>query len=182
MTTFRYALWLMVTGLCLICPSVNADQTDARLDSLFAQLKSLTDHRHGTELSNLIWSIWLEVDDIEARQHLHDGMIARDRGESGSALQHFSNLIQRSPGFAEGWNRRATLHYLRGDYAASARDIKQTLLLEPRHFGALSGLGLIMMRLRAPDAAIVAFEKALAVNPHAANVRYHLERLRNLVQ
>ena len=142
----------------------------------------ITDHRHGTELSNLIWEIWLEVDDIEARQRLHDGMIAMDRGEFGSALQHFSSLIQRSPGFAEGWNRRATLHYLQGDYASSARDIKQTLLLEPRHFGALSGLGLIMMRLREPDAAIVAFEKALVVNPHVANVRYHLERLRNLVQ
>jgi tetratricopeptide (TPR) repeat protein len=109
-------------------------------------------------------------------------MIAMDRGEFRSALQHFSSLIQRSPGFAEGWNRRATLHYLRGNYASSARDIKQTLLLEPRHFGALSGLGLIMIRLREPDAAIVAFEKALAVNPHAANVRYHLERLRDLVQ
>lgn len=182
MTAFRYTLWLIMTGLCLISPSANADQTDARLDPLFAQLKSITDHRHGTELSNLIWAIWLEVDDIEVRQRLHDGMIAMDGGEFGSALQHFSSLIQRSPGFAEGWNRRATLHYLRGDYASSARDIKQTLLLEPRHFGALSGLGLIMIRLREPDAAIIAFEKALAVNPHAANVRYHLERLRNLVQ
>ena len=182
MTAFRYALWLIMTGLYLINPSANADQTDARLDPLFAQLKSITDHRHGTELSNLIWAIWLEVDDIEARQRLHDGMMAMDQGEFESALQHFSSLIQRSPGFAEGWNRRATLHYLRGDYAASARDIKQTLLLEPRHFGALSGLGLIMIRLREPDAAIIAFEKALAVNPHAANVRYHLKRLRNLVQ
>ena len=182
MTAFRYALWLIMTGLYLISPSANADQTDARLDPLFAQLKSITDHRHATELSNLIWAIWLEVDDIEARQRLHDGMIAMDQGEFESALQHFSSLIQRSPGFAEGWNRRATLHYLRGDYASSARDIKQTLLLEPRHFGALSGLGLIMIRLREPDAAIIAFEKALAVNPHAANVRYHLKRLRNLVQ
>jgi tetratricopeptide (TPR) repeat protein len=172
----------MVTGLCSISPSANADQTDARLDPLFAQLQSITDHRHGTELSNLIWEIWLEVDDIEARQRLHDSMIAMDRGEFGSALQHFSSLIQRSPGFAEGWNRRATLHYLQGDYASSARDIKQTLLLEPRHFGALSGLGLIMMRLREPDAAIVAFEKALVMNPHVANVHYHLERLRNFVQ
>ena len=182
MTAFRYALWLMLTGLRLVSPGANADQTDPRLDSLFAQLKFITDHRHGTELSNLIWDIWLQVDDIEAQQRLQDGMIAMDRGQFGSALQHFSSLIQRSPGFAEGWNRRATLHYLRGDYASSTRDIKQTLLLEPRHFGALSGLGLIMMRLREPDAAIIAFEKSLAVNPHAANVRYHLERLRKLVQ
>ncbi|HIL19325.1 MAG TPA: hypothetical protein EYG12_08805, partial [Gammaproteobacteria bacterium] len=71
MTAFRYALWLMVTGLCSISPSANADQTDARLDPLFAQLQSITDHRHGIELSNLIWDIWLEIDDIEARQRLH---------------------------------------------------------------------------------------------------------------
>ena len=111
MTTFRYALWLMMTGLCSISPSANADQTDARLDPLFAQLKSITDHRHGAELSSLIWAIWLEIDDIEARQRLRDGMIAMDRGEFRSALQHFSSLIQRSPGFAVGWNRRATLHF-----------------------------------------------------------------------
>ena len=154
------------------------------LNDLLVRLQSAADAEAAQQIEHSIWEIWCQFDDgNEHINHLMERaalMVRQQRLEH--ALVLCNTVIELAPEFAEGWNRRATLHYLRGDYASSARDIKQTLLLEPRHFGALSGLGLIMIRLRAPDAAIVAFEKALAVNPHAANVRYHLKRLRNLVQ
>ncbi|MEQ9198690.1 MAG: hypothetical protein RLN80_01795, partial [Rhodospirillales bacterium] len=74
--------------------------------------------------------------------------------------------------------KRATLYYLMGDYDRSVLDIQKTLELEPRHFGALSGLGLINMALDRKDAAIAAFEQTIAVNPHAAGARQNIELLR----
>jgi tetratricopeptide (TPR) repeat protein len=98
------------------------------------------------------------------------------------AIVSFNRLIARSPDFAEAWNRRATLHYLMGNDAASIKDIEQTLALEPRHFGALSGLGLIMMRNQRPGVALRSFEAALELHPHLPAARAHLEPLRELLE
>ena len=94
------------------------------------------------------------------------------------AVLSFNRLVEREPGFAEAWNRRATLHYLMGNYAASIDDIEHTLELEPRHFGALSGLGLIMLGLDRPAAALRSFEAALAVHPYLPGARTHIVELR----
>ena len=82
------------------------------------------------------------------------------------------------PDFAEAWNKRATVHYLMGDYVASVHDIQQTLALERRHFGALSGLGMIYEAIGRPSAALRSFEAALAINPHLDATRQRIEELR----
>jgi len=181
MTANRVALALVLAASILFNAHAVADQTDARLDPLFAQLAESSDSALGNQLSVAIWSIWMQVDNRESERHLHLGVTSMDRGNYGAALEHFSRVIENTPAFAEGWNRRATVHYLRGDYIQSARDIKETLLLEPRHFGALAGLGMVMMQLSAPTAAITAFERALIVNPHLYDVRFYLERLQHML-
>jgi tetratricopeptide (TPR) repeat protein len=87
-------------------------------------------------------------------------------------------MVERAPEFAEGWNKRATVHFLMGNWQASVRDIRQTLALEPRHFGALFGLGMIYDALEQPEAALRSFEATLALNPHSDSTRQRIEQLR----
>jgi tetratricopeptide (TPR) repeat protein len=94
------------------------------------------------------------------------------------ALELFDAITLGRPDFAEGWNKRATVLYMLGAHERSAEDVAKVLALEPRHFGALSGLGLINMELERPDAAIEAFERALKVHPHLPGVKQRVEMLR----
>jgi tetratricopeptide (TPR) repeat protein len=94
------------------------------------------------------------------------------------ALEYFDRLVEHAPGFAEGWNKRATVYYLMENYEASVLDIERTLELEPRHFGALSGLGMIYDAIGEPAAALRSFEAAVAINPHLDGARQRIEALR----
>jgi tetratricopeptide (TPR) repeat protein len=99
-------------------------------------------------------------------------------GQLKDARQAFNEIVEMAPGFAEGWNKRATIHYLLKDYSASVKDIAQTLRLEPKHFGALSGLGLINAALGRHQAAVKAFEQALIIHPHMRGARQHIKILK----
>ena len=88
-------------------------------------------------------------------------------------------MIDSTPDFAEGWNKRATLHYLLGDNDSSVADIRETLIREPRHFGAISGLGLIFMRQNNFEAALHAFEQVLIISPGSASAKSNVEYIRN---
>jgi tetratricopeptide (TPR) repeat protein len=93
------------------------------------------------------------------------------------ALDILDQVVILQPAYAEAWNKRATVHFLLDDYGSSLGDIRQTLALEPRHFGALSGLGLIFEAMDRNEEAIRAFKRALEVNPQLDKVRESLERL-----
>lgn len=154
-----------------------ADQADHRLDVLFEQLRS-GGARQALAVEQKIWQIWIASDDWVAKQLMRQGIGAMAKDDLEAARQVFDRLIDRSPGFAEGWNKRATVHYLMGDYQASVLDIQRTLELEPRHFGALSGLGLIYDAIEEPSAALRSFEAALAIHPHLAGTRQRIGELR----
>ena len=94
------------------------------------------------------------------------------------ALEIFNELIAADPGFAEAWNKRATLHFMMGEIEKSRADVERTLDLEPRHFGALSGLGQIELLSGDREGALKAFENALDTNPHLPGARRMIERLR----
>ena len=106
------------------------------------------------------------------------GLAQMSTGEYADAVATFSEMIQLDAGFAEAWNKRATVYYLMGEYGSSVKDIDRTLELEPRHFGAISGMGLIFLQLGDEVGALDAFEKVLEIHPHARGARFHVERLR----
>jgi tetratricopeptide (TPR) repeat protein len=164
-------IFLVIGGTAL------ADQNDPRLDALFEKLKTAPTDELAHEIELVIWHIWSEPQTAGGRVLFRQGMQYMDEGKNDKALESFDALVQIEPEFAEGWNRRATVHYLMGDFDASIADIEHTLALEPRHFGALSGLGLIYDALDQKKAALKAFRAALAIHPHLAGIRQRAKEL-----
>ena len=165
----------IVALLALGGAAASADQTDRRLDGLFKQLKETKDDDEARGLESQIWAIWTRSDNEDVNQLMEAGSLAMAGQKFEIALKAFNRIIELAPNFAEGWNKRATLYYLMGNYPASLADIKRTLELEPRHFGALSGLGIILQELGDDRHALDAFRRALAIHPR-------LERIPDLVK
>jgi tetratricopeptide (TPR) repeat protein len=117
------------------------------LDDLFARLHEATTPAEIEALQEGIWQIWLMTGHPLLDKHLEAGMRAMAAGDYTLAIQEFTFLVEASPEYAEGWNKRATAYYLRGEYKASLDDARQTLRLEPRHFGALSGRATMLLHL-----------------------------------
>ena len=158
--------------------AVRSDQRDARLDPLFARLQSTPSDQEAQAIEQRIWLIWSEAGDPQIDLLLQEGVLAMSQARYPVALERFDRTVAQAPGFAEGWNKRATLHYLMGDFRASVLDIQRTLDLEPRHFGALSGLGLIYDALDRPAAALRSFEAAFTINPHLQSIELRIIELR----
>ncbi len=155
-----------------------ADQRDGRLPALFAALLDAPDPHAAQALEAEIWTIWYEHDDRAIVLLMRQGRGAMVRRDFTGALRSFDQVVKIAPGYAEGWNARATLYYLMGEHQASLADIEKTLALEPRHFGALSGRGLVFVALERWEAALEAFEAALAVNPQMPGPRMNAEAIR----
>ena len=154
-----------------------ADQADPRLPILFGRLHAAAPAQaHSVEQA--IWAIWLETPDSEVNALMSRALGHMGEGELEQAIAVLGAVVERAPGFAEGWNKRAIAHFLNEDYAASVSDIHKTLDLEPRHFGAISGLGLIFMRRNDLPSALKAFERVLEIYPHAQGARSHVELIR----
>lgn len=165
--------------LILTAPVVPAfgDQNDARLAGLFDDLKAARDAGEGQKISTQIWEIWTEHGDDQIDLVMAHGIVAMNLGSMERALQAFNVVVELAPEFAEGWNKRATVLYYMDNFDGSARDIKKTLALEPRHFGALSGLGLVSLAIGRDEAALEAFEKALEINPHMPHAQKQVKTL-----
>lgn len=163
--------------LCLYGHSARGDQTDPRLPELFAQLASSEDVARSQAIEREIWGIWLTTNRAEIAALLDEGVRAMGGGDIAVAIERFDKIIEQAPDFAEGWNKRATALYLKQDYAGSMRDIERTLALEPRHFGAISGMGLILMATGDRYGAMNAFEQVLKINPTSISARHHLREL-----
>jgi len=158
--------------------SVVADQSNPKLDILFERLKATDDAAEARAVEHAIWRIWLRPDNGEVEGHLALGMAAMNAGAYAESLEWFDKIVGTQPDYAEGWNKRATVFYLLGDYDRSIGDIERTLALEPRHFGALSGLGLILETMGDRDAALEAWDRALAIHPHLTGARQRVEEIR----
>src|ERR1700709_282249 len=150
-------------------PKVGADRGKG-LDFLFGALKAAPDEASAKHVEARIWALWMQTPSDTAALLMMRAKAAMDAKQLDIALKLLDSVVKLRPDYVEGWNRRATLYYLKNDYVRSLQDIEQVLVREPRHFGALAGLGMIMQDLGDEKRALDAFRKALAVNPHLEKV------------
>lgn len=147
-----------------------------KLDSLFEELKD-ADARAASRIEREIWNEWSKSGSPAMDLLLQRGRDAMAAGETAAAIEHFTALTDHAPEFAEGWNARATAYFQAGELGPSVNDIAKTLTLNPRHFGALSGLGMIFEQLEQPEKALEAYKAALAIHPRLQGVIEAVERL-----
>ena len=126
-----------------------------------------------------IWNDWINghANDAEKEQ-MRAGLQAMERRDLAAAEKLFSELVETNPAFVEAWNKRATIRFMRGDLSGSESDVIQVLTLEPRHFGAISGLGLISLQQDNPEKALRAYEILLRVHPFSQDARRFVPELR----
>lgn len=153
-----------------------------RLNTLFADLKAADSEDSAQTIEQQIWAAWMDsgsatIDLLVTRAG--EAMKAKD---NGLAMQLLDTVVELKPDYAEGWNRRATLHYVMKNYGESLGDIQRTLALEPRHFGAMSGLGSIFRILGDDEAAFEIYSRALEVHPYLKGARSAVEDLKDSVE
>ena len=125
-----------------------------------------------------LWAIWLRSGNAEVDRLLQRGIELTEHGRFRDAVQVFSDVIARDPSFAEGWNKRATVYYLMGEYDQSLADCEEVVRRNPIHFGALAGFGLNHLRKGELERAAEYFERALAVNPNLESIEAALAEIR----
>ncbi len=135
------------------------------LDGLFHMLKRTTDKKLSDRISERIWSIWQTSDSRSIDLLMTWARGAMQRRQFAVALDLLDQLVVIRPDYAEGWNQRATLHFVMKNYGKSIADIERTLALEPRHYGALAGLAAIQQTLGQDKAALATWYKALEIYP-----------------
>jgi tetratricopeptide (TPR) repeat protein len=150
-------------------PKVGGDKTK-NLDFLFGALKVAPDEASARHVEARIWAAWVQTPSDTVALLMSRSKAALDAHQNEVALKLLDAVIKLRPDYVEAWNRRATLYYLQNDYARSLADIQQVLAREPRHFGALAGLGMIMQDLGEEKRALEAFRKALDVDPYLEKV------------
>jgi len=145
-------------------PSEDASARARQLDDLFARLGAAKAQEDGEGIVAQIWKLWQQSGTSELDAALERAILIMGRAPA-LAMPVLDDIVARAPNWAEGWNKRATALYLMGEYDRSLADIDRVLVLEPRHFGALAGLGLIRIEKGEIREALAAFRRALAVNP-----------------
>lgn len=178
----NFMQWLATAATLTFVVPVQGGQNDPRLDTLFTELRDAQTKEDAAPVEENIWKIWLLSGSGDVDAYMLRGLQAMGIGDNAAALAAFDQVVAALPDFAEGWNKRATVNYLLGRFDASVIDIQKTLVLEPRHFGALSGLALINLALGREREALKAFEAALRVHPHLPGAETHIRELREKIR
>ena len=151
-------------------PRVSRGDRTKNLDFLFEALKVAPDADAAKLVESRIWALWFASGSDTADLMMSRVKTATDEKDTKLALQLLDAVIELRPEYVEAWNRRATIHFSNKDYGRSLADIRQVLAREPRHFGALTGLGVIMQEFNEDKLALEAFRKALAIHPRLPRV------------
>jgi tetratricopeptide (TPR) repeat protein len=163
-------------------PKVARGDRTKNFDFLFEALKVAPDADSAKLVEGRIWALWLASGSDTADLLMTRAKTAADEKDANLAARLLDSVIELKPDYIEAWNRRATLHFANKDYGSSLADIRQVLAREPRHFGALTGLGVIMQELGEDKLALEAFRKALVVNPHLQKVPEFVKTLTEKVE
>lgn len=162
----RLALLLSLLPLPALadgCPV--APDNSAALDPLYEQLREAGTELEARRITNRMWSYWDDAPDEPSQEMLDEGMRARSQYDFLRALDRFDALVGYCPHYAEGYNQRAFVNFLRQDYAAALPDLDRALELNPRHVGALSGRALTLIALGREAEGQAALRAALEINP-----------------
>lgn len=146
------------------------------LNELFTRLEVAPLEEAG-RIEREIWLEWSKSGSPAMDLLLQRGRDAMDAGDVPGAIEHLTALVDHAPEFAEGWNARATAYFMAGEFGPSIDDIARTLALNPRHFGALAGLGMIFEEIDKPEKALEVYRTALAIHPNMTGVLDSVERL-----
>lgn len=158
---------LLVAGVLLAgTVAVAAESTrDTLLEQHFAELKQAQDEQSAREIEQEIWKLWMISGNSDIDALMQQALEARRWGDYDKALRLIDRVTDIDAGYAEAWNQRATIHFLRGDYEQSLADVARTLELEPRHFGAMAGRGVIRLRQGKSALAIQNIKAAMDYHP-----------------
>jgi tetratricopeptide (TPR) repeat protein len=149
------------------------------LDFLFEALKAAPDADTAKQVENRIWALWIASGSDTANLLMTRAKAATDAKDYELAIKLLDSIVEIKPDYVEAWNQRATIHYMRKEFGQAMEDIRQVLIREPRHFGAISGLGMILHEFGDDKRALDAFRKALEIHPHLQKIP---DLVKNLTQ
>ena len=165
------SFWLMIASI------LNASSTT---QTLLDQLKRAQSMDEAGPIVDKLWKEWTSAHKNSDEEALmSEGLVAMSEGNLDRAENIFTKLIELNPSFTEAWNKRATLRFMLWDFEGSLKDVEKVLTLEPRHFGALSGLGMIHLRLGDPERALKAYEDLVNIFPSNADAVQKIITLKN---
>ena len=170
----------------LIFNNVSAETRDNKLNNLFKLLKN-SENTESVEIENKIWKIWITHPSEDRRGYrltelLAQGSLLINQRKFNKAYGLFSQIILEDPKWAEAWNKRATVLYIMGNYEQSQNDINEVLKLEKRHFGALSGQGLVQIKLKNYKKAIESYEEVEKLHPSMEAPKVMIPRIKKLIK
>ena len=171
----------LIILIILFSNFAQADQKDERLIELFDKLFLSTNNMEASKLLFNIWNIWSIADNQETQIIFDEANQFMDVGELDNAIELFTKVVMQSPEFAEGWNKRATVYFLKGELNKSISDIEKTLNLEPRHFGALDGLAEIYLMQDDLVGAAVIYRRILEIIPSSKKSQDRLKLINDLL-
>ena len=165
------SFWLLIASI------LNASSTT---QTLLDQLKRAQSMDEAGPIVDKLWREWTSAHKNSDEEALmSEGLVAMSEGNLDRAENIFTKLIELNPSFTEAWNKRATLRFMLWDFEGSLKDVEKVLTLEPRHFGALSGLGMIHLRLGDPERALKAYEDLVNIFPSNADAVQKIITLKN---
>jgi tetratricopeptide (TPR) repeat protein len=175
---FKRPVTAALVACCLAGP-VAAQEQD--LDDLFSALKT-AEGESAEAIESRIWEEWSKSGSPAMDLLLERGRESMEAGDTRGAIEHFTALIDHAPDFAEGYNGRATAYFQEGLFGPSLEDIRQVLVRNPRHFGALSGLALILEDLGQAEGALEAYRAVYELYPAREGLEQTIQRLERQIE
>jgi tetratricopeptide (TPR) repeat protein len=169
---------LMCLAVLLACSTPRVTQSKSELDDLFARLRTTASAEEAHHLEIAIMHVWAKSGQPEVDSMMLAGVQLAHMGDLDAAIAVLDQVVKAAPTFAEGYDQRARVHIMRDEYGEAIGDLHRVLAIEPRHYSALASMGRILLLYDKEEAALHAFEAALAINPYLEAVKEQATRLR----